>query len=115
MDKLNQLLNEVKNATPEPQVETAAADRVRRNLFGAGSAGADQLKNCDDFRTLFPAYLQKTLSDARRMLLEDHVRECVHCRKALDVARGHGPKVVAMPAFRTAMPRWAVAWEVSSS
>lgn len=109
MDKFNQLLNEVKNATPEPQVETAAADRVRRNLFGAGSAGADQLKNCDDFRTLFPAYLQKTLSDARRMLLEDHVRECVHCRKALDVARGHGPKVVAMPVARTAMPRWAVA------
>ncbi|MFN7939852.1 MAG: FecR domain-containing protein [Bryobacteraceae bacterium] len=110
MDKFNDILNEVRNTTPEAQVESEAADRVRRNLFGAGSAGAEQLKSCADFRTLFPAYIQKSLSEARRMLLEDHVRECVHCRKALDVARGHGPKVMAMPtASRTAMPKWAIA------
>ncbi len=111
MDKFKDLLNDVRNAAPDAAVEAEAADRVRRTLFGAGSAGAEQLKNCADFQSLFPGYIQKTISEARRMLLEDHVRECVHCRKALDVARGHGPKVVAMPgsAPRTAMPKWAVA------
>ncbi|MBL8177239.1 MAG: FecR domain-containing protein [Bryobacterales bacterium] len=111
MDKFNESLNDIRNAEPQAGVETAAADRVRRNLFGAGSAGAGQLKGCDDFRTLFPSYLQKTISDARRMLLEDHVRECVHCRKALDIARGHAPKVVAMPVSTSpaSLPKWAVA------
>jgi len=111
MNKLDQILNSIQNETPEAAVEAQATERVRGTLFGPGTAGADQLKGCDDFRTLFPAHLQKTLSDARRMLLEDHLRECVACRKAFDQARGVAPKVHAMPVRTAASPsrRWAIA------
>jgi hypothetical protein len=111
MNKFDQILNSIQNETPEPAAEAQATERVRGTLFGPGIAGAEQLKGCEDFRSLFPSYLQKTLSDARRMLLDDHLRECVACRKAFDQARGMAPKVHAMPVRTSASPtrRWAIA------
>jgi hypothetical protein len=53
----------------------------------AEASSVDRIESCADFRSLIPAYLTSSLTPARRMLFEDHVRECVGCRKALETAR----------------------------
>lgn len=112
--KFDEILNQVQKAQPDEATIAEAGERVRRGLFGAGSAGTNTIRGCDDFRALLPAYLQRTLSDARRMLLEDHFKECVACRKALDHERGVSkPVVVPIAATRPRsaplLPRWAYA------
>ncbi|MEO6726891.1 MAG: zf-HC2 domain-containing protein, partial [Blastocatellia bacterium] len=74
-------------------VVAGAAQRVWTRMSGehaaieAGATPVDHIRNCQDFQSLIPAYLQGQLSSARTMLLEDHTRECVPCRKALKEAR----------------------------
>lgn len=101
----------------EQEVETAAA-RVRQNLFGdsaspaVGASGHQRLRSCTDFQALIPSYLNKNLSAARALLLQDHTRECVACRHALQDARaGAGPTLIrpVTPPTRVIPKVWAVA------
>jgi hypothetical protein len=74
---------------------------------------ADRIESCDDFRSLIPAYLTASLTPARRLLFEDHVRECVGCRKALETARrGSGQdvarRVLAVRRIQPKHLKWAV-------
>src|SRR5258708_10111258 len=109
MNKFDQILNQIQNETADSAAQAQAAGRVRQTLFGPGAAGASQLKSCDDFQSLIPAYLQRTLSDARRMLLEDHIRECIPCRRALDQARNPKVRPMPVPVSRPAFSKWSIA------
>jgi hypothetical protein len=90
---LDRALTAVREEKIEDRVIEHAACRVRAGLFQAREPEDSQvpehtIRGCDDFRTLMPAYLSQHLSPARKLLLEDHFRECVCCRQALRVARG---------------------------
>lgn len=85
------------------QSATRAWERISQQLSGENSLSADSQKGlvntmnanktaepingCADFQTLIPAYLAGKLSTARTMLLEDHTRECVSCRRVLNAER----------------------------
>ena len=111
MKQFNEIIESIVSDQPDPKLASEAAERVRQKLFGmAGVAQvAGRIQSCDDYRGLIPSYLQRTLSDSRRMLLDDHIRECIACRKALEQARTGKPalmKVTAMPAVHSRGRLW---------
>ncbi|HEX9732174.1 MAG TPA: FecR domain-containing protein [Thermoanaerobaculia bacterium] len=121
---LDQATAQIRAAEPDPQRVREAADRVWARLTSAsaataaGAAEIEEIRGCEDYQALIPAYLAGSLPEARRLLLEDHSRECVPCRRALKQAREGKPpappaprragKVVAFP-FPPAVLRWAAA------
>ncbi|MDX1388985.1 MAG: FecR domain-containing protein, partial [Acidobacteriota bacterium] len=113
---LDQVLEGIRDDHPDPEVEKAAADRVWARLSEeARIAETTSSDACHDYRTMIPDYLAGKLGEARVVLLEDHVRECLPCRRALKTAReGESvqPAVVAGDAERTGSRRpwgWALA------
>lgn len=84
----DQLVDAVRGDVPD---SSAAADRVRTRLSTV-MTGAETL--CESFRG------DGARSEARQMLWEDHLRSCVHCRRA---ASGYRAEVVEMP---RRVPRW---------
>ena len=122
-NELNEIIDrttgEIRNKAIDPSVVSGAADRVWKRLseraVDASAVQVDHIRNCADFQTLIPSYLNGSLTPARALLLEDHTHECVPCRKALKETRfGKAP---AAPQHKPASPfasrrkvvRWAVA------
>ncbi len=70
--------------------DAGAADRADRAGSGRGPAAALPARGvagCQAFGSQIPAYLRGELAPARALLLEDHARECLPCRRALHAAR----------------------------
>src|SRR5215813_7054994 len=115
---------EIRNERLDSATVESAAQRVWTRMTGeqaavaAGVRPVEQIRNCDDFQALIPAYLQGYLSSARTTLLEDHTRECVPCRKALKQARHGNQEAIRLQEqrakadatrYRANVMRWAVA------
>src|SRR5262245_58625958 len=115
---------EIRNERLDSATVESAARRVWTRMTGeqaavaAGVRPVEQIRNCDDFQALIPAYLQGYLSGARTTLFEDHTRECVPCRKALKQARHGNQEAIhlkeqkakaAATDRRASVLRWAVA------
>ncbi len=109
---LDEIIDQIRNEAPSDHA--AAIARVRSKVFSAAAdPAAATLRTCADFQSLLRPYLTKSLSEARVMLLEDHVHSCVDCRRAL--AAASSGKIRAMPRPQTVpreLPRytkWAAA------
>ena len=114
----------------------AARDRVRARLaadaavsmneaaevaapVAMNEAAEHRIQGCEGFRALLPAYLAGALAEPKRVLVEDHTRECVGCRKALQtLRRGATHQIDNTPVRRAsrfsssrtpAVTRWAIA------
>ncbi len=102
---LDQVLEDIRDDTPDQELANAAADRVWARLSEeARIAETDSSDACGDYRDMIPDYLAGKLAEARVVLLEDHVRECLPCRRALKIAREGDvarPAVVAGDPERT--------------
>lgn len=84
---------------PPADAAAAAAERVRSALAAAtadaavvadpSDAGATTrtLTSCADYEARMPALVAGTLPEAQRLLVEDHSRECIPCRKHLQAVR----------------------------
>ncbi len=91
---LDQALNDIQHNEPDHATINAAADRVwarvahhEAEVALTNTVQAEHLRDCNDFQSLIPAYLNKQLTAARVLLFEDHTRECFACRKELKAAR----------------------------
>jgi hypothetical protein len=112
--KFDRLISDIRNEHVDDQVVARAGDRVWNSLsnFSTAELSMGRLRSCEDFQTLIPAYLDKNLPEARRFLFEDHVHQCVACRRSLEQARvgelqpAWKPKVVQ---HRFPVWRWAMA------
>src|SRR6185437_12043917 len=102
---LNQVTEEIRNEAIDPTVTDQAAKRVWARLAGETPAAVQttpviHIEGCRDFQSLIPAYLNRSLSEARSLLLEDHTHECIPCRRAMKEARNRNQAPV-----RTIAPR----------
>ncbi|MBA3440835.1 MAG: FecR domain-containing protein [Pyrinomonadaceae bacterium] len=94
---LDRITAEIRNETLDAATVETAAERVWQRVSNgvsteqvtqsAEAAPAYRINGCHDFQTLIPAYLRRELSEARALLLEDHTRECIPCRRALKETR----------------------------
>jgi hypothetical protein len=89
-DRLNSALDEMK----QEAVDAAALDAVRARVWNTLTDTA--VDGCAEFRPDLRAYLSGTVTDGRRVLLEDHVSRCAACRTVLAEMKG-GRRVIAMP------------------
>jgi hypothetical protein len=94
------------------------------------SNNAEHIRGCEDFQSLIPAYLEGSLSPARKLLLEDHSNECIPCRQELKAQKSFAanksatyvrqPARKAQPApLRAGVKRWSTAkvarWSVAAA
>jgi len=121
--RLDQAIEGIRDDAPEATVVDEAAsrvwDRLNRELSSADSdeAGGVSIRSCSDYQGLIPGYLHQELSEARTLLLEDHTRECIPCRRALHAARSErlsdAATIEAAPGRRASASslsyRWAAA------
>ncbi len=125
---MNKMIDDVTAGIRDEQLDAAtidgAAQRAWTRISGehtaaeVGAPPVEHIRGCSDFQALIPAYQQGILSSARTMLLEDHVRECVPCRKALKAARVGNQAALRLESqkarvttdtYRMAVLRWGVA------
>jgi FecR protein/Putative zinc-finger len=125
---MNKMIDDVTTDIRDEKLDAAtidgAAQRVWTRIAGEQAAAevgvppVEHIRGCPDFQALIPAYQQGILSSARTMLLEDHVRECVPCRKALKAARVGDQAALRLENqrarvttgnYRMAVLRWGVA------
>ena len=89
---------------PVASGETASGDGASGDSPAAGDASSAALTSCADYQARMPALVAGTLPEAQRLLVEDHARECIPCRKRLQAVRA-GRAVSDAPAGPAAPAR----------
>jgi hypothetical protein len=91
---LDSVTNNIRDEKLDPEMIDAAANRVwskivaeRRVEVMENKHQIEHINGCEDFQALMPEFVRGELTGARALLLEDHTRECVPCRKALKEAK----------------------------
>jgi hypothetical protein len=79
--EFERVLNSIRDEDPGVDVIHSAAERVRAKLEMRAVDMGGRLNSCEDFRALADAYREGSLSEARHMLVEDHLHSCVQCRR----------------------------------
>ncbi len=76
----DQAVEQIRGDQGEPEAADRAAERVWNRL--TAEAGS-QIRACADFEALIPDFAEGRLDEGRRLLVEDHTRECASCRREL--------------------------------
>jgi hypothetical protein len=114
--KFDRLLSEIRNEQVDDRVIERAGERVWSAIAASQTAelSMHKLRSCDDFQALIPEYLGKNLPQARKLLFEDHVHQCVACRHAVEQARSGDLQPVWLPKLEPrGFPVWR--WAMSAA
>lgn len=82
--KLEDALAALRGENLDPQTEAAAGQRVwsrMQSALGDAEAAVEHIRSCQDVRLLLPALRAGHLTPGRRLLVEDHLRDCVACQR----------------------------------
>jgi hypothetical protein len=84
--QLEQAIQEIRDATLDPAEMEAAAARVWPRLAAELPAPSprERVLGCAEFQAMLPEFRAARLSEARTLLLRDHLHECVACRKVYE-------------------------------
>jgi hypothetical protein len=97
---LERAMTEIRNDSVDPAVMEAAAARVWSKLAASATgAAAEHIRSCADFQALIPDYRAGRLPEARKLLVQDHLHQCVACRRVYE------GRVVSMSASSAAPVR----------
>ncbi len=102
-ERLDRAVRAVQGDAPSAeQIEDSAARVLARLSAEAGAssetAASGALDGCDDVQAQLPAFVAGTLPEARRVLVDDHVRHCLPCRRVLKAVREGRPVDAVAPA-----------------
>jgi ferric-dicitrate binding protein FerR (iron transport regulator) len=120
-DVLEKAVAAVRNQAPDPEAVESAVRRVADRIASgdAGAAPVDEtpvvLRGCADIQALVPAFVAGRLSTARALLVEDHTRSCVPCRRVLKAARSGVPITAPPAAVPSVRRRPVAAWALAAS
>ncbi len=114
---LDETLDSIRNETLDAKLVDATAQRVLAKLSTQETVSIvniGEIRNCADFQSLIPTYLSGKLPATKTLLLEDHTRECLPCRKALKEYRtGKTTNATnnTLPTYKTksVITRWLIA------
>lgn len=84
----------------------AALERVRERL-GVAPEITGSVLGCADIQRLLPAFLAGTLSHERELLVADHTRSCIACRRALKTLQEGEPAAAVVASRVRRVPTWA--------
>jgi hypothetical protein len=122
---LDQIIAEIRAQRVDERVMERAARRVWAQVSqllpstaASAPAPVDKIRSCADFQALMPAYLARTISESSALLLQDHLHECVACRKALQAARSGARREPALAFERPAAPprpAWRLEWALAAA
>jgi len=115
---LDQILGSIREDEPTRAEIDTAANRVRAALgFDAPEASVSpiHIESCADFQALMHDHLAGRLPRATSLLVEDHSRECIPCRRAVMAARRPAVADMALPSgIASGRARWLVAASVAA-
>jgi len=118
----DQIVDEVKNdPIPEIHLEKArlrTLEKMVKHPTNSALEAVDvkNISSCDDFQKLIPAYIAKELSEARMLLVQDHTRSCVPCRRFLqDTKASKKPAAVQFDRVPEKKHNFSLMWKVAAS
>jgi ferric-dicitrate binding protein FerR (iron transport regulator) len=84
-DPLDQAISELRGEQPDAKTLSASAEHVWQKLQAglgedAATSALQPIRGCADIRALLPAFHQQELPEARALIVEHHLKECVSCR-----------------------------------
>jgi len=97
-EAIDRIADGIRNENIDDSIVEAATARVWDALNDQTTveAGLDRpLRTCADFQALIPAYVGGELPEARNLLVHDHTRECLACRRVLIEQRTGGVQAPA--------------------
>ena len=119
---LDQAIDEIRHDAMDASTERRVTDQVWQTILPelvaesrTAETGTEQIRSCDGFQSLIPAFVRGELGEARMLLLQDHVGECVPCRRALKQARTAGASRPAAVPERTRSPLAVWGWRFAAA
>jgi hypothetical protein len=91
-DFLDRVAGEIHDQVLDDETVATATDRVW-NAIHAEFAVDTPLRSCADVQALLPAFVAGELPEGKALLVGDHTRECVPCRRVLLDLRNGGERV----------------------
>ena len=108
---LEQAIAEIRTEEISEAIVETAASRVWRRLAAQADSPSEHIRNCSAFQGLFADYRSGRLTEARALLVRDHLHECVACRHVFErrVVTLEAPLPHGRGSETRAASRWAIA------